>query len=170
MREKLLAFVHGLILYDYILFGLSFFLFLLFIILALLLRKKLLTGLFFVFLGFATLVLGPTLGYIQMHKYLFKNSVKMISQKRLHFVQAVVVKGSITNASKFDFGACKISAEVYKVSKNRYKNYLFRLKPFQKMSILEKDLPKGQTKEFRIIIEPFTYKKEYNISLEASCK
>jgi len=170
MKEKLLTFIDGLIMYDYILFGLSFILFILFIIFALLLRKKLIIALFFVILGFTTLVLGPTLGYIQMHKYLFKNSTKLISQKRLHFVQAVIVTGSITNESKFDFKECKISAEVYKVSKNRYKNYLFRLKPFQKMSILEKNLSKGQMREFRIIIEPFRYQKDYNISLGASCK
>lgn len=170
MKERLLTFIHGLILYDYILFGLSFVLFLLFIIFALVFRKKLIIALFFVLLGFATLILGPTLGYIEMHKYLFKNSTKLISQKRLHFVQAVIVKGSITNESKFDFKECKISAEVYKITKNKYKNYLLKLKPFQKMSILEHTLPKGQTREFRIIIEPFTYKKDYNISLGASCK
>lgn len=170
MKEKLLAFVHGLISYDYILFGVSFFLFILFIILALLLRRRLKTALFLVLLGFATLLLGPTLGYIQMHKYLFKNSVKLISQKKLHFVEAVVVKGTITNESKFDFVTCKITANVYKVTKNKYKNYLFQLKPFQKMSILEHNVSKGQTKEFKIIIEPFRYKKDYNISLEGDCR
>lgn len=170
MKERLLTFIHGLILYDYILFGLSFVLFLLFIIFALVFRKKLIIALFFVLLGFATLILGPTLGYIEMHKYLFKNSTKLISQKRLHFVQAVIVKGSITNESKFDFKECKISAEVYKITKNKYKNYLLKLKPFQKMSISEKNLLKGQTREFKIIIEPFKYKKDYNISLGASCK
>jgi len=169
MKEKILAFIHGLISYDYILFGACFVLFILFIILALLLRKKLIIALFFVLLGFAILALGPTLGYIQMHKYLFKNSVEMLSQKKLNFVQAVVVKGSIKNESKFDFSECKISAEVYKVSANKYKNYLLRLKPFQKMSIIEQDLPRGQIREFKIIIEPFTYQKEYNISLGASC-
>ncbi len=170
MKEKLLTFVHGLIMYDYILFGLSFFLFILFVILALLLRKKLGLALFFLLLGFTTLVLGPTLGYMQMHKYLFKNSTKLLSQKRLHFVQAVIVKGKITNESKFNFTECKITAEVYKVTKNKYKNYLFKLKPFQKMSILEQNLQKGETREFKIIVEPFTYKKDYNISLGASCK
>ncbi|WP_041675233.1 DUF2393 domain-containing protein [Sulfurimonas autotrophica] len=170
MKEKLLAFIDGLISYDYILFGASFILFILFIIFALLLRKKLIVALFFIFLGFATLVLGPTFGYIQMHKYIFKNSTKLLSQKKLNFVQAVVVKGTITNESKFDFGECKITAEVYKVTKNKYKNYLFKLKPFQKMSILEQNLPKGQMREFKIIIEPFRYQKDYNISLGASCK
>lgn len=170
MKEKLLTFIDGLITYDYILFGVSFILFILFIILALLLRKKLFIALVFILFGFASLVLGPTLGYIQMHKYLFKNSTKLLSQKKLNFVEAVVVKGTITNESKFDFTECKITAEVYKVTKNKYRNYLFKLKPFQKMSILEYDVQKGQTREFKIIVEPFRYKKDYNISLKGHCR
>lgn len=170
MKEKLLTFIDGLITYDYILFGVSFILFILFIILALLLRKKLFIALVFILLGFASLVLGPTLGYIQMHKYLFKNSTKLLSQKKLNFVEAVVVKGTITNESKFDFTECKITAEVYKVTKNKYRNYLFKLKPFQKMSILEYNVQKGQTREFKIIVEPFRYKKDYNISLKGHCR
>lgn len=165
-----MTFIDGLIMYDYILFGVSFILFILFIILALLLRKKMILAVFFILLGFTTLVLGPTLGYIQMHKYLFKNSVHLLSQKKLNFVQAVIVKGTVTNESKFDFAECKITAEVYKVTKNKYKNYLFRLKPFAQMSIIQRDLPKGQTREFKIIIEPFRYQKDYNVSVGANCK
>lgn len=170
MKEKLLTFIDGLITYDYILFGVSFILFILFIILALLLRKRLFIALVFILLGFTSLVLGPTLGYVQMHKTLFKNSTKLLSQKKLNFVEAVVVKGAVTNESKFDFTECKITAEVYKVTKNKYRNYLFKLKPFQKMSILEYDVQKGQTREFKIIVEPFRYKKDYNISLKGNCR
>ncbi len=170
MKERLLTFIDGLIMYDYILFGISFILFILFIILALLLRRKLILGIFFILLGFATLVLGPTVGYIQMHKYLFKNSVHLLSQKKLNFVQAVIVKGTITNESKLNFSECKITAEVYKVTKNKYKNYLFRLKPFMKMAIVQRDLLKGETKGFKIIIEPFQYQKDFNVSVGASCK
>ena len=105
-----------------------------------------------------------------MHKYLFKNSVTLLSQKRLHFVPAVIVKGNITNESKLDFKTCKISAKIYKLTSNKYKNYIYKLKPLKKMSILVADIPKGRTQEFKIIIEPFSYKKEYSISLGASCK
>jgi hypothetical protein len=37
------------------------------------------------------------------------------------------------------------------------------------MSILEEEIPKGTQREFKIIIEPFTYAGDYNISLEADC-
>jgi len=105
-----------------------------------------------------------------MHSYLFKNHTELLSQKKLNFSQAVVVKGRIMNDSNFDFKSCKITASAYKVTANKYKNYIYKLKPFKKMSIFEKDIKKGETREFKIIVEPFTYKRDYNISLGASCK
>ncbi len=170
MKIKIQNFIDGLIPYDYILFGSVLVLFVLFIVLAILVRKKITLAIFLVLLAFATFLLGPTLGYVAMHKFLFKNHTELISQKKLNFSQAVVVKGKITNDSNFDFRSCRITANVYKVTSNKYKNYIYKLKPFQKMSIFEKDIKKGQTREFKIIVEPFTYKRDYNISLGASCK
>lgn len=170
MSKEVTAFVDGLISYDYILFGSVFALFILFIILSLLLRKKVFLAVISLLLGFSVLLLGPTLGYIKMHNYLFKNSLILQSQKKLSFTQAVVVKGRVTNESKFDFSTCKITASAYKISKNKYRNYLLKLKPFQKGSTLTSNIPKGSTDDFKIFIEPFTYEKDYNISLEADCK
>jgi len=170
VKEKITAFIHTLSMYDYILFGSAVFLFFLFIILALLLRNRFALAISLVLLGFATLLLGPTLGYIALHHYLYKNEVELLSQKRLHFTQAVVVKGTLTNKSRFDFKECKVTATAYKVTSNQYKNYVYRLKPLKKMSILLEDIPKGQTRKFKILVEPFTYKKDYNISLGADCR
>ena len=170
MKLKIQNFIDGLIPYDYILFGSVLALFVLFIVLAILLRKKITLALFLVLLAFATFLLGPTLGYVTMHKFLFKNHTELISQKKLNFSQAVVVKGTITNDSNFDFKSCRITASAYKVTPNKYKNYVYKLKPFKKMSIFENDIKKGETREFKIIVEPFTYNRDYNISLGANCK
>jgi len=121
-------------------------------------------------LALSAFFLGPTLGYIEMHKYLYKNSTTLLSQKRLHFTKAIVVKGVLKNESKFDFKECKITATVFKKTKNKYKNYIYRLKPLKKMSILQKDVPKGQSRDFKIIVEPFTYPKDYDISVKADCR
>ena len=94
----------------------------------------------------------------------------LISQKRLSFTPAVVVNGTLINESKFDFSSCKITASAYKSSKNIIKKYIYPLKPLKKMSIIEENILKGQTREFKIIVEPFTYSKDYNISIKASCK
>ena len=170
IKEKITAFINELVTYDYILFGSIFALFLLFIILAIVLRKKVGLSIFLIIFSFVTLALGPTLGYIKMHEYLYKNSCKLVSQKRLSFTPAIVVNGTITNESRLDFKSCKITASVYKSSKNIIKKYLYPLKPLKNMSILQENILKGETQEFKIIVEPFTYSKDYNISIKASCK
>jgi len=170
MKAKITAFLDSLIMYDYILFGASFGLFLLFIILAIVLRKKAFLAILFGLLSFVILILGPTLGFVKMHEHLFKNSTKLTSQKRLEFTNAIVLKGSLTNESEFDFSSCIITANVHKVSKNKLKNYIYKFKTLKKMSILEENIMKKQTISFKIIVEPFTYSKDYNITIGAKCK
>ncbi len=105
-----------------------------------------------------------------MHEYLYKNSCKLVSQKKLSFTPAIVVNGTITNESKFDFSSCKITASVYKSSKNIIKKYIYPLRPLKEVSILQDNILKGETQKFKMIVEPFTYNKEYNISIKGSCK
>jgi len=170
MRAKIEQFIAGLMVYDYILFVSVLLLFVLFIVLAILLRKRLSVAIFFVLLAFGTFLLGPTLGYIELHNFLFKNKTELISQKKLHFSKAVIVKGRLSNLSKFNFTSCKVTANIYRVSKNKYKNYIYKLKPLKKMSIVLKDIKRAESKPFEIIVEPFTYTKDYNISLGAHCR
>lgn len=170
MNSKITLFIDSLIKYDYLLFGATFVLFILFIVLGILLRKKLLIAVIFIVLAFSILLIAPTLGYVKLHETLFQNSTKLLSQNQLQFMQAVVVKGSVTNESNRDFKECKITASAYAVSSNKLKNYLKKLKPFKKMSIIEMDIAKSETREFKIIVEPFRYNKDYNISLGADCR
>ena len=170
MNSKITLFIDGLIKWDYLLFGSVFVLFLLFIILGIVLRKKLILAILFLLLGFSILLLGSTLGYMKLHETLFKNSTLLQSQKRLQFSEAVVVKGSVTNESNRDFKECKITASAYALSSNKLKNYLKKFKPFKKMSIIETNIAKSETREFKIIVEPFRYSKDYNISLGADCR
>ncbi len=170
MNNKITLFIDNLIPYDYILFGAVFVLFILFIILAIVLRKKIFLALIFIILAFSTLILGPTLGYIKLHETLFKNTTQLLSQKRLQFSEAVVVKGVVINESDKDFKECRVTAKVYGVSSNKLKNYLKQFKPFKKMSIVIVDIAKSQKREFKMIIEPFRYSRDYNISLGSDCR
>ena len=170
MKAKITTFLHGLITYDYILFGGIFVLFLLFIIVAILARKKLGLSLFFMLFSFVILFIGPIVGYKELHKYLFKNTITLTSEQKLLFTPAIVLKGIIKNESKYNFEVCVIQANVHKVSKNKLKNYLYSFKTIKKMSMLEQNILKGESRTFKMIVEPFRYKKDYNITLEASCK
>jgi len=170
MKEKVTAFIDGLIPFDFLLFGSSFLLFIIFIILGIILRKKLVLAIFFILFAFSILLLGPTLGYIKLHEYLFKNSLTLTSQKKLTFSEAVIVKGILKNESKRRFKECKITASAYAVTSNKYKNYLKKLKPFKNMSIVEENIGVSESRDFKIIVEPFRYSKDYNISLGADCR
>ena len=170
MKQKISLFIENLIPYDYLLFGASFVLFIIFIILGIILRRKIVLALLFILLSISILFLGPTFGYMKMHEILFKNSIELISQKRLEFTQAVVVKGTIVNESTKNFKECTITAHAYKVTSNKYKNYIKKLKPFKNMSIVVEDIKMAEIRKFKIIIEPFTYNRDYNISLGADCR
>ena len=160
----------SLITYDYILFGSIFFLFLLFIIIALVLRHKPRVALFLVLFSFVFLLVAPFVGYTQMHNYLFKNELTLLKQKKLQFTKAAVVWGTLTNLSKRDFKSCTITAVLTKASKNKYKNYIYSFKPIKKMSIVKEDIAQGEQISFKIIVEPFSYTKPYNTTLKADCR
>ena len=170
MKGKITTFINELILYDYILFGSVFCLFILFIILSLLLRKKLVMSIFLALSAFAILFLGFTVVYVEMHKFLYENTTTLLSQKKLTFTKAIVVKGEIINNSKFNFKSCTITADAYKVTGNKMKDFLFEFKPIRSGSVVVTDILKGQKKEFKLFIEPFTYSKDYNISVKGRCK
>ena len=170
MNSKIESFLNELIAYDYILFGGAFTLFILLIIVGILLHKKVGLSIFLILLSFSILIFGPTIGYVKMHDYLFKNSTQVVSHKSLTFTQAVVVRGTLLNESKFDFQSCKITASAIKSTGNALKDYIFTFKPLKKMSILEYDVARSELIEFKIIIEPFTYSGDYNITVEARCK
>ena len=168
--DKLSSFIDNLIPYDYLLFGGSFVLFILFMILGIILNHKTFISVFFFILSFSIIIFAPTIGYVKMHEYLFKNETKIVSLKKLHYTKAVVINASLKNTSKRDFDVCKLSFEAYRVSGNMIKDYIYKFKPLKKMSILEYDIVKGTQIDIKAILEPFTYKKDYNISVEASCR
>ncbi len=168
--EKLNEFIKELIIYDYILFGVSLLLFLLFITIGIIFYRKKLLAFFLILFAFTTLIFGSTLGYVEMHKYLFKNEITLISQKKLSFTEAIVLYGTLKNLSNRDFKSCKIRATAYRVSGNKIKDYIRKFKPIAKMSIVEENIALGQEREIKIIIDPFVYSGDYNISLGADCK
>lgn len=168
--QRLSVFLKDLIVYDYILFGGLLALFLLFITLGIILRHRLGLALFFIFFAFTLLLGGATFGYQAMHRILFKNETTLLQEKKLNFTQAVVVYGKVKNISQRDFQSCTIEASVYRSSGNVYKDWIRRLKPITKMSIVQENIAREEEREFKMIIDPFTYSGEYNVTLGADCR
>ena len=170
MNNTLSSFLDSLIIYDYFLFGAVFILFILFVVLGLVYREKLYLAIFLITLAFFTLIFAPIFGYIHIHNYVYYNETTILSQKKLQFTKAVVVKGKLENLSKLDFKRCLITASVYRTSENSLKNFIYKFSPFQKSSVVEYNIPKDHKIGFKIIIEPFIYEGDYNVSVGASCQ
>ena len=170
MSGKINAFLHDLVLYDYVLFGVAFFLFIFFIVLGIVARRKTYLAILFILVAFTAIIAGPTLGYIEMHRYIYKNKATITNQKRLTFTKAVVLKGLVKNESNINFKRCKITAKIYKSTKNEIKDFIFSFKPINKMTIIENDIAVNKVREFKMIVEPFTYLKDYTVSVEADCR
>lgn len=170
MTGTITKFINELIVYDYILFGSLFLVFILFVTLGILFRSRGAIAILLMLFAFTQLAVGSTYGYLKMHEYLFKNEAVITSQKKLNFTQAIVLYGYAKNISDRDFSSCQITATVYKNTGNKIKDYILRLKPINKMSILIGDVVKDEKQEFKMIIEPFTYGGDYNITLGAKCR
>lgn len=169
MKAQITTFVKELIIYDLILFGSSFLLFILLIILGILLRRKTAIAVLIVLLSFTILFLAPTLGYVKMHEYLYKHKTQLLSEKKLNFNNAIVVRGVITNESKRFFNRCSIKASAIKVTSNKLKNYIYSFKPIVTSQITEQNIDLGESREFKIIVEPYNYQGDYNITIGAKC-
>jgi len=170
MKEKLLLYLHSFTTYDLIYFAAVGSIFILLIVLVLLARKKLTLALLLLLFAILELSLGVTLGFSYFHNYLYKNTITLTKAKRLQFVQAVIIEGTLKNESRFDFKECKVEAVITKDTHNKIKNLIFKLKPIRVKSIILEDIPKGADTTFRFLIEPFTYKKDFNVSVQGTCK
>jgi hypothetical protein len=170
MSFSIARFIEELIVYDYILLGSTFFIFITLVILAIVKRNKTYMSIFLFTLAFSIAILSPTIIRTQMHKVLFKNSATITDKKELTYTNAVIVYAKVKNTSKYNFSICKIEVDAYKVSGNSIKDYLFKLNPFLTASSIEYDIAKGEEIDIKVILEPFIYEKDYNISIGASCR
>ncbi len=171
MKEILTEYIKQLSIYDYALLGAVLLVVTLLLILAIIVRHRTLVAVSLVIVAFITLIVGPILGSIQLHQFLYKTTTTITEVKALEFSPALVLKGEVQNLSKRHLSTCKITAKIFKVSGNPYLDKLYPLNPFKKVSILKDvNLSSGEHYEFKMIVEPFTYTKEYNLSIGAQCR
>ncbi len=170
MKSRLSEFIAQLTLHDYLLFTGAVVLFILFLVLAILMRRRKPVALLCTVLGVSALTLLPTVGYVELNDYLYTNDINVTEVKALEFTDALMVRGTLTNRSKRDFDYCTVTAGVYKVAHNPVLDLLFPLNPFRRGSVTETEIAKGERTEFKIFVEPFRYTKDYNVTIGAICR
>ncbi len=170
VKSSIQSLIHSFHLYDYILFGVSAGLFLLILLLAIVLRHRTVVSLMLILFAFIVIVTGPVAGYLFIHNTLYKTEISELVIKKLEFSEAVLIKGVLNNHGKQPFHSCTIKASAYRGANNMLEELIFPLKPFMKTSIIQnKQLDVNASSDFKLLLEPFTYSKEYNISVKATC-
>ena len=156
--------------YDYIGFFLSIFLFLLFLIIYLLLRKHIKRSIFLAIIGFSFLFMGPVFSHKLVKNTLYNSEANITTVKQLHYSDTLLIKGVLHYKGIKDASHCLVSADIYKKGKNMVKDFVYNLKAYRKGSHkLDATFSTGTNKNYKIVIEPFAYKGDYNISISSGC-
>lgn len=170
IKTTLLDFADSLHTYDYIFFASFGAVYLLILLMAIVLRKRVSLSLFLVLLAFVVIIAGPIFGYQYTHGKLYKTEISDLVVKKLEFSEALVFKGKLKNLGQQSFQKCTVTASACKGATNFYEELRCYLEPFQQTSeVYEKELPVNGTLEFKLVMEPFTYSNEYNTSVKADC-
>ena len=169
-KTIIVDFFNTLSVYDYIGFFLTIFLFTLFLILALLLRRRTKLSIALVLIAFVFFFAGPSAAHIFVKSTMFKSKAKIEEVKKLFYSDTLLIKGTLLYAGKKDANHCVVDAFVHKSSPNMVKDFVYNLKSFKSGSqTLDKLFTKGDSIDFKIVIEPFRYKGDYNITLDSGC-
>ncbi len=170
MKDIAISFIHNLILYDYLLFGAIFAVFLLLIILVIIIRRYTVIALVVLFISILFLFISPIIGYVKLNHLLYRHTCKLIRVQQLKFSPALLIEGKIVNLSNKTFTKCVITASVSKTTHYKIINKLFTLTPFQTISIIKYAIKPNRSREIQIIMQPFITKKDYQVTLKALCR
>ena len=171
IKKNLLIYLTHLSVYEYIAYGWVILLFIFLLIFSIVISsKKPILSVFLIFFNFVFLVFSPLFVSVLMDKSVRKTKIFIEKRERLHYGNSLIVEGKVINIGKIDFDMCKVNMKVYKVSKSFLKNYLYLLKPLGKKTIwIRKPLKRKNQESFKIVLDPFYYKGDFNISVKAEC-
>jgi len=171
LKTSIITYLSHFGMYDYVGYAWLVLVFFTSLILTIFLTKKsTFLSIFMLFTSLALLFAGPFVLKHYLDKFLRAHSTKTTSVKRLNFTNALIVNGEITNTSKHSFSTCSVDISILKNSTNHIKNILNRLKPIREMTIsIDKPIGIGETKEFRVVFDRYTYKQDVNVSVNSSC-
>lgn len=170
IKATILDFFNTLSVYDYVGFILTIVLFTLFLILALLLRRRTKLSMFFVLIAFTFFFVGPSAAHIFVKKTIFKSNPILSEVKKLVYSDTLLIKGSLLYVGKKDANHCRIEANLHKHSENSLKDFAYDLKSFRSGSqMIDQKFTKGDSVDFKIVIEPFSYQGDYNITVHSGC-
>lgn len=169
MKELLFLFIHNLNMYDIILFAAILVVFLLMLLLVILVRHKTIIAVLLFLTSIAFILIAPVYGYVKLNQRLYTHTCKITLSKKLVFSPALLVDGYIKNTSYHNFGQCRLILSISKKSKYKLISHLLTYNPFYITTLKKSNLRPNGKQSFELIIQPFTYKGRFNLTLRAMC-
>jgi len=171
IKKYLQTFFEHIHIYDYFLIAWLTVLFLLFLVLAIKFHSKPIVAVFLILFSFAIIFIGPFIGSFYLHnKYLYSNETTISIQKKLDFSKALLITGSIKNNGTENIKGCYIHTSIFKPYDGIIEESLSYIKPIKRSTInFDNNISLKEIKNFRILIEPFNYTKDFNISVWSEC-
>lgn len=170
IRSSIVAFIKTLTSFDYMGFIIAFFLFVIFLVLALMLRKKSKRAAILAIFAFLSLFGAPIAMHMLVKSTLFKSRAELESVKKLYYSDTLLIKGLLHYEGKYDAKHCTVAVAVYKVHNGFIKDLANKIKPYKKgFCILDRNFTKGDITDFKVVIEPYLYEGDYNLSLKTEC-
>ncbi len=168
LRSYIYYAFHSLTKYDYMAIGWILFLAFLLLILAAIVKKRVLSY-SLLLMGIALLFTGPIAVKAVMDRYLRAAEAHVENLKELKYTDSLIVEGVVKNSSELDFSRCDLALLIYKKSDNFLKKTAAILKPIAvRFDTLDEHIAKGETKPFRIIVDHFSA-KDFNLTLQPRC-
>ncbi len=156
--------------YDYVGIALGFIVFIFFFMFAVVVRKKILLFIFVMFLALLTPFLTPFAIKYVMNEYVKKSKLEITLNKRLKFVDAIMIEGNITNVGIMPYKKCQVEAKYWVKGSNIITEYANRFKPYKiEKRIFSKFLDTNESFEFEILVENFKLKDGYSYLYSAEC-
>lgn len=170
LKAAILDFFNTLSIYDYVGFFLTLFLFFLFMILALLLRRRTILAMSLVILSFVFFFGGPVMAHLLVKNSVFKSYAEITEVKQLYYSDTLILRGMLHYQGKKNANHCEVDVALHKKGPNIVKDFVYSLKAYRKGSKrIDKVFEPGESMDFKIVIEPFNYKGDYNISVASGC-
>lgn len=171
LKVSIMNYITHFSMYDYVAYAWLILLFFITILLATVLSKKVpILSLLLLIISLSLLFIGPFVLKHYLDKTLRPVQLQTTQIQKLNFSDTLIVAGDITNLSKRKLSICTIHVEVVKKGKNSLQNFLNKLKPIRKKSILLKDsLDTNSTQDFKVVFDNFRYQKKFDVSIGSSC-
>ncbi|PZT47394.1 hypothetical protein B6S12_09350 [Helicobacter valdiviensis] len=155
---------------DYLVLVVFFLCIVLFFLLAVALRHRILLGIFMFLCSMILLVLSPYFYQITMENYLKKVEMKLSYNGKLNFDPSYYVEGKIKNIGLLKTKGCIISVDFLPKNLSPIKQLKYTLKPFYThKEVYKTPLNKGEELEFKIIIDNFKQQEEYMLKTRGMC-